>query len=300
MTRCLSPGLLVAAAFAFGIATQSLGGIRLGPELEKASDKQREAYLQTDLGVREKTMAGEQRYALRQDFRRNLIDGMHARAEQRTPSAATGIPPAPGGLQGSSGSMLLKFAALIVAGALLLRYARGRNVPFSSADQNQFSKLKDDQSALKTENESLGRRTKLLSRKTARSGTDLDFTLSSAAQEIPRTTEELSKKASLPECQAEEAVLRHLAEKQMAPQQTAGTISEQAGHAGAGGQKTMRVAQLRGEGSSGTHSQPVKLPPAENKKPPVMFREELLKSLKESQPKVYEDIINKYYRRLTD
>ncbi len=251
MTRRPFPGLLIGAALSFGIATQSLGGIRLGPELERANEEQRQAYLLTDLGVREKTQAGEQRYALRQDFRRSLIEGIHAQAEQQPAFAAASNPPASGGLHGSSpSSMLLCFAALIVAGALLLRYARAQNVPFSSSGLNQFSQFKGGHSDLKSETESLGQGVKLPARKTESLSPDLNASLSSAAQEMTPATEELSMKASPTASQVEAAALQ--------------------------------------------------LPSVEDHTPPVAFREELLKSLKESQPEVYEDLIRKYYKRLTD
>ena len=42
------------------------------------------------------------------------------------------------------------------------------------------------------------------------------------------------------------------------------------------------------------------LPKAEDYKPPKEFREELLESLKEKFPETYEDIIHKYFKRLSE
>jgi DNA repair exonuclease SbcCD ATPase subunit len=44
----------------------------------------------------------------------------------------------------------------------------------------------------------------------------------------------------------------------------------------------------------------VKLPGAEEYKPPKEFREELLEALKEKYPKLYEELIKQYYKRLTE
>jgi len=44
----------------------------------------------------------------------------------------------------------------------------------------------------------------------------------------------------------------------------------------------------------------VKLPGAEEYKPPKEFREEILQSLKEKYPKLYERLIKEYYKRLTE
>ena len=53
-------------------------------------------------------------------------------------------------------------------------------------------------------------------------------------------------------------------------------------------------------GSRGTASGKVRLPKAEDYKPPKEFREELLRSLKEKYPDIYEDIIHKYFKRLSE
>jgi hypothetical protein len=44
----------------------------------------------------------------------------------------------------------------------------------------------------------------------------------------------------------------------------------------------------------------VRLPRVQDFKAPKAFREELLESLREKYPKIYEDIIHKYYKRLSE
>jgi hypothetical protein len=52
-----------------------------------------------------------------------------------------------------------------------------------------------------------------------------------------------------------------------------------------------------GAGASGSQSGPVRIPRAEDFRPPKEFREEVLKSMKEKYPKTYERIIQDYYER---
>jgi len=60
-------------------------------------------------------------------------------------------------------------------------------------------------------------------------------------------------------------------------------------------------AQMRvGDGSKGLRSQPVKLPRADEYKPPQEFRQEIMDALKEKYPLQYEKIIKEYFRRLTE
>ncbi len=61
-------------------------------------------------------------------------------------------------------------------------------------------------------------------------------------------------------------------------------VSRPSGNAGQGNQRTGRV----------------RLPKSDEYRPPKEFREDLLEALKEKYPKIYEDIIHKYYKRLVE
>jgi len=119
---------------------------------------------------------------------------------------------------------------------------------------------------------------------------------------MSRASTELGKNASRPAYEAEEAALQSLLEGQMAMEEAAGMMSGATGESKGGGtgSRTRRVMSRGGQGSSGAALEPVRLPSVSDYKPPAAFREELLKALKEKYPKVYEDIIYKYYKRLAD
>jgi hypothetical protein len=61
-----------------------------------------------------------------------------------------------------------------------------------------------------------------------------------------------------------------------------------------------RRIRVMSRGVTGVQNAPVRIPTEEDYRPPVAFREELLKSLKEKYPEIYDDVIHKYYRRLTE
>jgi hypothetical protein len=98
--------------------------------------------------------------------------------------------------------------------------------------------------------------------------------------------------------------LRHLLDAsgniQQAESQMSDMASEEGGE-GSGGRRPMKaIARGSSSGSSGHRNAKVRLPKSEDYRPPKAFREDLLEALKEKYPKVYEDIIQKYYKRLVE
>lgn len=60
------------------------------------------------------------------------------------------------------------------------------------------------------------------------------------------------------------------------------------------------IQPMPGGGVSGARVAPVRLPRADEYKPPKEFREELLRSLREKYPKAYERAIKDYYEHFAE
>ena len=70
------------------------------------------------------------------------------------------------------------------------------------------------------------------------------------------------------------------------------------GENGSGGGQIRAIARPGGApGSQGANGGKVRLPTANDYRPPKAFREDLLEALKERYPKTYEDIIHQYYKK---
>ena len=125
--------------------------------------------------------------------------------------------------------------------------------------------------------------------------------LSNATEEMSSAADHLGKEESSPALSREENALRHLQDAQSSMEEAQDGMSGRQGSGGPGGRSPKRVlSRGRNQGAMGTQTDNVRLPRAEDYKPPKEFREELLKSLKEKYPKIYEDIIHKYYKRLAE
>jgi hypothetical protein len=173
---------------------------------------------------------------------------------------------------------------------------------FNADDRARFSELEKKQSALRGDTSGLRTRLQKLSRQTATLGLPLTGALEKAAEAMGQAGKSLSENSSGPAYRSEEEALQDLMEAQSAMEQASGMASqmaEQEGGSGGGPARRMRVMRSGG-GSSGVQNAPVRIPTAEDYRPPAAFREELLKSLKEKYPEIYDDVVHKYYRRLTE
>ena len=175
--------------------------------------------------------------------------------------------------------------------------------PFTGEDKKSFSDLGEKQSGLANQTQTLKKKIQVLSRKTASLGVKLTHSLNQAGDEMTKAVQFLKDNSSQGAFHAEEEALRHLMDGQNEMEGASGSMSGMAQRQGAGGSggggRSFRVIQ-RGGGTSGTQTGAVRLPSADEYKPPKAFREELLKSLKEKYPKVYEDVIHNYYKRLSE
>ncbi|OVE76784.1 hypothetical protein BVX98_04800 [bacterium F11] len=176
---------------------------------------------------------------------------------------------------------------------------------FSGEEKKMFSGLATKQGELGGETHSLRKNLQLLSQKTANLGVPLIQSLADAQGEMGTAKNQLNGNNSQSAQRAEEAALHHLQSAQNALSQAQQAMGELAGQQmpsgpGGGGRRPRVIFRGKQAGSQGQKVGKVKLPKAEDYRPPKEFREELLESLKEKYPDIYEDIIHKYFKRLSE
>jgi hypothetical protein len=152
----------------------------------------------------------------------------------------------------------------------------------------------------------LRRELQALSRKSASLNMGLSQPLSKAAEAMDKAAGHLGDMDSKNAQASQEEALRALSEagealsgaQEMMGATPGGQPMPRNGM-GSGGPRAI-VRPSNSPGGRGTQLGKVRLPSAKDYKPSKAFREELLESLKEKYPKAYEEIIHKYYKRLTD
>ncbi len=175
---------------------------------------------------------------------------------------------------------------------------------FSSGDLGAFPGLENKQTDLSKRTAALKKNLQALSQKTASLGISMTQSLSNAKGEMDKASRHLGSFESHEAQSSEENALRHLQNTQdalgEAQNQMGGMSMRRKGGAGGalGGPKVIWRGSSRN--GQGLDQGPVKLPRLEDYRPPREFREELLEALKEKYPKAYEQIIQKYYKRLSD
>lgn len=180
-----------------------------------------------------------------------------------------------------------------------LKKLRDAPSPTDAAEKPAYDGLKQRQENLSKQAGDVRQRLQALSRKTASLGVPLTQPLSKAAEEMKVAGGNLGESDSHGALPHEENALSNLLEAQNGLSQAQEAMEEMAGRAGGGGGGP-RVIARQGGGSRGAGNGRVRLPTAEDYRPPRAFREDLLESLKENYPKIYEDIIHRYYRRLAE
>jgi len=187
-----------------------------------------------------------------------------------------------------------------------LRQPSSPSQPFSKESRKKFESLKNEQERLSKQTRELKQELQSLSQKTASLGLPLTHSLSEASQSMTKASQALGGQRSHSAHQQEEKALQQLkaAQKQLGDAQNSmsSMAQQQGGSGGPGGSGGgVKVLQRGGSGGSqGIESGKVRLPKAGDYKPPKEFREELLESLKEKYPEIYEKIIHKYYKRLSE
>ena len=126
--RPVSPLALLLA----GILCSASAGHRIPPELGNASEAKKRKYieLQSQIDLREKIRAGQQRYQIRQAARRSMIEEMRSRCEERKEAVdSEGKVPETSASEQERGEpswLLLSALLLIPIGAPLLRHWRAQ------------------------------------------------------------------------------------------------------------------------------------------------------------------------------
>ncbi|MCB4755641.1 MAG: DUF4175 family protein [Elusimicrobia bacterium] len=177
---------------------------------------------------------------------------------------------------------------------------------YSKEEMAQFPDLQKKQEDLAEKTQNLKKNLQGIAQQTASLGVAMMQALSKARTSMGSAAQELGNKASFKAQQHEENALNNLSNSLSMLEQAQNDLSEMAmeggeGKPGGGGGSGAKVL-LRGTamGSRGAQNAPVKLPTIKDYRPPKEFREELLEALKEKYPKTYEEIIHKYFKRLSE
>ncbi|MBV9080760.1 MAG: DUF4175 family protein [Elusimicrobia bacterium] len=183
-----------------------------------------------------------------------------------------------------------------------LKKLRDLNPPPPPGDKPAFESLRQRQDALAKQTLEVRQQLQALSRKTASLGLPVTQPLNDAAAEMSGAGDRLGQQDSKGGLQKEETALTKLLDAQSALSQAQESMAQGAGEGeGGGGSGPRIVARARSAASQrGTRAGQMRFPTADDYRPPREFREDLLESLKENYPKIYEEIIHKYYKRLAE
>jgi hypothetical protein len=185
------------------------------------------------------------------------------------------------------------------------------NPDWSREDSDKFQQLNEKQSALEGKLGGVKKSLQGLSRKTASLGNSLMESLSGAGGDMKDAAGELGKISSGPAQKKEESALAHLLDglasmddaQNMLQEMGGGEEGDSPGGSDPGdspGNGRARIMMRGGQRSSGLDVNKVRLPRADDYRPPKEIREEILNALKEKYPKTYESIIHKYFKRLAE
>lgn len=187
--------------------------------------------------------------------------------------------------------------AAILAELTRLREARPEA---PAAERPEFDALSRSQEALARQTHELRQRFQALSRMTASLGLPLTEALNKAAAEMKGASGSLGESDSRAALGHEQSALAALQDAESTLSQAQQSMSQMSQGGGSGGSPRIIARPSGSGGKTGSRSSPVRFPTADDYRPPREFREDLMESLKENYPKIYEEIIHRYYRRLAD
>jgi hypothetical protein len=177
-------------------------------------------------------------------------------------------------------------------------------------EKQRSESLKTEQSNVEQQTQKLRKSLQQLSQKTASLGAPLMHSLGQAGAKMRDSAGSLSEGNAPAAQKSQEQAMDQLRAAQAGLEQAQSMMSqmamEQGGGGGSegpgsgGGTRVMARPGGSGSGSQTGNSGKVRLPTAEDYRPPKAFREDLLEALKERYPKTYEDVIRKYYKRLAN
>lgn len=166
----------------------------------------------------------------------------------------------------------------------------------TDSEKDQSAPWAAEQGALSKDTLALRRDLQVLARQTATLGTMLARRLKLASDAMDQAQASLSAAELRPAVESQETALRHLRDAQDGMESSSQGMSKMKQFLGQ--PMTGSVQPASGSaGVSGAQSGPVRIPRAEDFRPPKEFREEVLKSMKERYPKTHERVIQDYYER---
>jgi hypothetical protein len=169
---------------------------------------------------------------------------------------------------------------------------------FTEEEKKEMKNLSGEQNELAKETREFNRKLQELSRRTAMLDLKISQNIRNASAAMQGAEENLSRFSTGKAINQEKEALYWLSEGKQGMEEMLEKL--------AGGEKKMGQPMSgffqypTGGGIYGVRFGQVELPSKDDYKPAKEFREEILKSLKEKFPEVYEGLIKEYYRRLTE
>lgn len=168
---------------------------------------------------------------------------------------------------------------------------------FSAKDEQNLNNLSKEQLSLGDQTQKLRRSMEEFGRTSTAIGADVFDNLGKADEKMGKAGQELSSKNTPDAIESQRQALEHLKDIEQGIGNAAQMIQNEGNMSG---QTAGSVFQMRSAGGfSGIRIAPVKLPRADEYKPPRAFRQEILDALREKFPRQYEKIIKEYFRKLT-
>ncbi|MBD3272347.1 MAG: hypothetical protein GF384_07405 [Elusimicrobia bacterium] len=183
-----------------------------------------------------------------------------------------------------------------------LRSVGAMKPAFSASEQRALGSLGDLQEKLSGRTRSMTEQLEKFSRQTALIGPEIFNQFRDASSHMHHASEELGKQQTQPAVESEESALEALKNGKEALQQSLSALQAMSAAAGqpmSGFLRSQGGPGVVGTGVTGVRTGHVHIPSADEYVPPQDFREEIMKSMQEDLPEVYEPAIKEYYKRIT-
>ena len=171
---------------------------------------------------------------------------------------------------------------------------------FNKNDKTELEKLSKQQLELKQRADSLRQGLKKLSAKTSAIGPDILGNIKDGAAKMREAGESLSKSDTGNAMESEQSALQYLSKGRDGLKSAGEQLSQMKNQMGSAKGGFIQQRGGASGGRMGLSDGRVKIPTPEDYQVPKELRQDIIESLKENYPEIYKEMINKYYKKLTE
>lgn len=187
----------------------------------------------------------------------------------------------------------------------LNNFAPPKTDVFSKEDIDKHGQLSQMQQSNRQKTQSLNQKLSKISEQTLSFPPDTIQKISSSEKNMGSAADELAQANTVPAIDSEKKALDDLLSGKESLENAAGQMDQMLTGAGSnpmgsGGQQIRMSGQGGAGGYTGFRTGFVKIPSADEYKPPKEFRESIIESLRQKYPAKYEPIIKEYFKRLIE